>query len=434
MLWAFVFINFLFFPVVTVFASSHVADFVFTTESRTVKPGEISEEIIIQAQDSGGNAVSPNETLDLEFLSSSVSGEFLNSSAESVSTVWNSNWKNRTFYYRDSAMGVYTLRVKAVGRASLRVWEMAQSITISEGGAVSSSSSSTQTNLVLFSSPSPSSGPSQPAPERPNIKAYAGEDRTVVAGALLEFSGSATGLKGEPLINARFFWNFGDGETKEGRAVSHIFMIPGKYVIGLHVSSGEYAASDYLNVDASPNQITISSVLLGESGYAKLVNLTKFEVDIGGWVLEDSSGKSFNVPSRTKIGSKTEIAFANAVTGLLETSSSLDLILRYPNLSLAAEWKSVPKVSEQKIVETESSSKISTASKKEIAMSEKIPTKPPVYKETIMEAEDKVVKPEARKEFAALSASSRVNLFFVVSVVLGLAATVGFLFLKKTII
>lgn len=168
------------------------------------------------------------------------------------------------------------------------------------------------------------------------IKAYAGEDRTVTAGSLVEFQGNALGLKNEPLENARFWWNFGDGETKEGKAISHSFRIPGNYTVGVHVSSGLYAASDYLLVKVVPNQLRIADVVPGETGFIKIANPGKTEIDVGGWILE-SGGKQFVIPWKTKVAAEAEIAFANPITGILPIVSSLVSIL-YPNGTVAVRW------------------------------------------------------------------------------------------------
>ncbi|KKT20794.1 MAG: hypothetical protein UW06_C0054G0001, partial [Parcubacteria group bacterium GW2011_GWE1_43_8] len=61
---------------------AQVSKIVFTTEPQTVKPGEISGTITVQLQDSAGSSYKATETVDVEFLSSSASGEFLSPSSE----------------------------------------------------------------------------------------------------------------------------------------------------------------------------------------------------------------------------------------------------------------------------------------------------------------------------------------------------------------
>lgn len=172
----------------------------------------------------------------------------------------------------------------------------------------------------------------------PAFRAYAGQDRIVGAGSQADFAGSATGIRGEPLENARFLWNFGDGEVKEGRAVSHIFQMPGAYTVGLHISSGIDAASDYLRVSAVPNKITITAVLPGMAGFVHVKNEGDEEIDIGEWILKDGEGKQFALPTRTKIAPQSEIAFVNTVTDILKTGNTAAVALYYPNGVLAFHW------------------------------------------------------------------------------------------------
>lgn len=154
------------FPGVGVWASSHIAKFVFITEPQSIRAGELSQELTVQAQDAAGNPVEAGETLDLEFTSSSASGEFLNSSGNPVSTVMNKNWKSRNFYYRDSVAGEHTLRVKVTSKS----WEAVQKITISSAEPTPAPPPPQQSAPAPspVSSPAPeeqSSSPSAPVPQ-----------------------------------------------------------------------------------------------------------------------------------------------------------------------------------------------------------------------------------------------------------------------------
>lgn len=186
-----------------------------------------------------------------------------------------------------------------------------------------------------------SSSPRSPAPSYffPELHAYAGEDRTAAAGSLIEFSGQSAGDKKEPLENAHYWWNFGDGDTAEGRVVSHIFAFPGVYAVGLHVTSGIYAVSDYLSVKVVPNQLVISDVTGGENGFFRVRNNGKEEVDIGGWIARDADEKQFIIPWRTKVMAGSEVSLSNRLTGLLLGSHGGALFLSYLNGARALEWK-----------------------------------------------------------------------------------------------
>ena len=114
------------------YAASNIAAFNFITEPQTINPGEFSGSLTIQSQDASGEKVNTAETIDLEFLSASPTGEFLNSSGNPVSAVMSKGTANRTFYYRDSASGVFTLNIKATGRESGQSWTATQNITVGQ--------------------------------------------------------------------------------------------------------------------------------------------------------------------------------------------------------------------------------------------------------------------------------------------------------------
>ena len=113
-------------------ASSHIAKFVFITEPQSIKAGDISEELTIQAQDAAGNKATTTETTYLEFFSTPSGGEFLDASGKTVRNIMNRGTANRTFYYRDSAVGEFTLKVRATGKESLNSWEATQKITVED--------------------------------------------------------------------------------------------------------------------------------------------------------------------------------------------------------------------------------------------------------------------------------------------------------------
>ncbi len=186
------------------------------------------------------------------------------------------------------------------------------------------------TSLSASSSPSPST--LTHAASIKSITAYAGEDVSSMVGIRLELLGHARGINDEPIdSSARFFWNFGDGETQEGRSVAHAYRMPGTYMANVQVSSGEYAASDYIRVQISPNLVGISSVVLGTDGYVRLTNASNIEADISDWKIHDNKAQTFIIPPHTQISRHGDAALPNSVTGLLKEFASLPLTVLYPN-------------------------------------------------------------------------------------------------------
>ncbi|TSD03896.1 MAG: hypothetical protein Greene071436_232 [Parcubacteria group bacterium Greene0714_36] len=319
-------------------------EFVFVSEPQAIRAGETSAEVKIQAQDGAGNEKKTEETIDLIFSSTSSTGEFLNASGNPVSTVMARGTANRTFYYRDASPGTHTLTVSATGRISGQIWTAIQSITIPLSTGAGAPVTPAVSSATATPSPAAASGSVTATPIPPTIEARAGKDQTAVAGATVNFQGTAIGLLGVPIENARFWWNFGDGATAEGHDAAHVFRVPGIYLTGLHVSSGIYAASDYVAVTVIPNKVSISEVVGGDAGFTRLKNGSEMALDIGGWTIEDGQGKSFVLPPHTMIRGKSDVALPHAVTGFIGAPS---LTVRFPDGSVSFSYPSEPVVPEQ---------------------------------------------------------------------------------------
>lgn len=170
-------------------------------------------------------------------------------------------------------------------------------------------------------------------PTEPQVLANAGKDKVAVVGAAVSFSGQAYGLKKEPLADARFIWNFGDGMVGEGQNVTHTYRHPGDYVVIMDVSSGYFSGEDRLLVRAEPSPLSISAITDGKNFFMELYNSSNSDIDISGWLLA-LSDKTFTVPPRTFVAGGKNLAFDNEVTGLPVAAGSQPE-LRYPNGTLA---------------------------------------------------------------------------------------------------
>lgn len=168
----------------------------------------------------------------------------------------------------------------------------------------------------------------------PRLSAKASGPLTVIAAADASFEGAAFGLEKEPLPNARFTWNFGDGASAEGKKVTHRFLIPGEYIVYMDAASGELSTGDRLIVQVIPSPITISAAVPGESGYITLANGAATDIDISSWILEGRSGQ-FIFLRNTYLSSRKEVAFPNAVTKL-NFQREAEIVLLYPNALFAA--------------------------------------------------------------------------------------------------
>ncbi len=162
-----------------------------------------------------------------------------------------------------------------------------------------------------------------------------GPDRDVIAGASVIFEGQALGIKKEPLLNARYVWNFGDGEVAEGKKVSHTYRYPGEHIVILNVASDERSVSDKAVVVVTDSKMSISGILSGEDGYVEILNGSLKEADISWWQISDGV-KTFVIPSRTFVLPSKKIRFANSVTKLAPSEENLTLY--YPSGKVAYQY------------------------------------------------------------------------------------------------
>ena len=307
-----------------VISYAQVSKIVFTTEPQTVKPGEISGTITVQLQDSAGSSYKATETVDVEFLSSSASGEFLSPSSENaVTKTISTGSANKNFRYRDSTKGTFTLTVKATGRTSGEVWNANQIITISDSASASTTTETTTeesstANSTSANQSSSSSGLSSShygavslssLKTLPGFEVSAGRDRLGVAGSPLEFE-VETNL--EYKNNSVFVWNFGDGSEGVGDVVSHTYLYPGEYALMLNVSGPKDKAVSRANVKIiNPN----FAITHASNERVEITNNTKNEASLFGRVLV-AGGKIFAFPKDTIIKSGQKISFGANVTGL----------------------------------------------------------------------------------------------------------------------
>ena len=404
--------------------------FVFVSEPQTIRTGEISGELKIQMQDTAGAEKKTDETVDLSFSSTSSTGVFLNAAGNTASTVMAKGTANRTFFYRDASSGTHILTVQAMGRVSGQSWTMSQRMSVvSDTGADAQSADLSQNSTASSIAPVivSSRGSVTASALPPAIEAYAGRDRAVIAGADTAFEGTAVGLLKEPIQNARFWWNFGDGSTAEGRAVSHIFRVPGTYMTGLHVSSGIYAASDYSVVSVMSNKVAVTEVTGGKAGFVRLRNGSAVAVDIGGWAIEEGGGRQFLLPPHTMVTAGGEIALANAVTML---AGAVPITMHFPDGSPAFSYTAEPSAPEQTVAPVPVLSAIAAV------VSEGAKEKPVPAPKKAEGKESEVVTEEYATAtlpaiYAEPRASSSGQSFLLLAALLSGGASAGFLFLKK---
>jgi len=319
-------------------AISHaqVSKIVFTTEPQVIKPGEISGTITIQLQDSTGSSYQTAETVDVEFLSTSTSGEFLSPNSEStVTKTISMGSANKNFRYRDSMNGTFVMTVKATGRTSGDIWSANQTITISDSASTSATTAATTEETAATSPPSSNQGSSSSGSSSahysaaplsslkilPGFEVNVGRDRLGTVGSPLEFK-VETNI--EYTKNSIFVWNFGDGREGGGEVVSHTYMYPGEYVLMLNVAGPRGKAVSRINIKIVSPELAITNV---SRERIEIANNSKSEVSLFGRALV-TKDKVFAFPRDTIIKAGQKISFGTNVTGL-DTSgqSSVSLVV-----------------------------------------------------------------------------------------------------------
>lgn len=336
-------------------ASAAVVDHVeFTTGEQSIAPSTASGQITIETQDGAGVAVNGNSVC-ISITSSSLTGEFSTNEtswgSEPVRTLaltQSTSQYRRNFYYRDSASGSFTLTAQAGPRPGstctgwdpgTALWSATQTIQVGSSSSQSNQNSGSQQTSTTTSSTNNSSSsaiivPSYVPPPAAEVYADGGDSRTVVVGADAEFRGRAYNRDQELVDNVRFHWNFGDGTTAEGVAVSHHFAYPGTYAVILTIAQHISAASDRILVTAEPAELNFA---VHPDGSIAITNEAGRDIDISRWIIR-SFGRTFIFPDGTEIlegqtlriphtilgfavGPQTELQYPNGVRAELASGS-----------------------------------------------------------------------------------------------------------------
>lgn len=156
--------------------------------------------------------------------------------------------------------------------------------------------------------------------ENPKIRTKITVKDLAFAGLPVDFKDSATGYSGELLGYGKYFWNFGDGdskETKETEKFTHTYFYPGEYSVTLEYFTNEYSqnpdATDKIIIKVVPMEVSISKVGDNQDSFVELANNSEHEIDISKWVLS-ANGKQFIFPRNSVIMTKKMITISGRLT------------------------------------------------------------------------------------------------------------------------
>ncbi|HEY4483133.1 MAG TPA: hypothetical protein VI953_03095 [Candidatus Paceibacterota bacterium] len=293
-------------PTVSGAATASITQIAFTTDTQSVEPGVLSGVITIQTQNASGVCEKPDETVYLEFTSSSASGQFFTTSGGDLDKYISKNTCNRNFTYKDVTTGLFTITVKAVGKN----WQASQQIAVDTGGSTGGSASTTTSSVATGAS------------------GGSGVTETVVRPQLL--GGVKLHVPKQVSVHSpnyywaeteRFeavpdmFWNFGDGVSLSGTGAWHTYEHTGRYILSARAPSAGAQAVARSVVEVTEPRLLIASAEAGMSGFVELSNPSAVDLDIGGYELV-SGRRSFRIPESTFVVGDGSAFINNRVSGL----------------------------------------------------------------------------------------------------------------------
>jgi hypothetical protein len=145
---------------------------------------------------------------------------------------------------------------------------------------------------------------------------------TAYVGAPFAFQGMAFGIYGEQLLGGKYFWNFGDGDSRELNAYStdkftHTYFYPGDYDILFEYYPNYFAdtpdVSTKITVKVIAPTVSISSVGGAGDFFVELSNDTSYDADLSNWILA-SDNKIFKIPKNTILAPQKKIIISSRIT------------------------------------------------------------------------------------------------------------------------
>ena len=190
-------------------------------------------------------------------------------------------------------------------------------VTPSPVNNVSSGSTGTSTGSANTEGPKPKTV------EIPKIKTQIIAKVLGFVDSPISFDAVTLGLNGELLHSGKYFWNFGDGDSKEmqltnsSQKFSHTYFYPGDYTVSLDYYQNYYSntpdASTQIIVKIIGADISISRVGDEKDFFVELSNNTDYTADLSNWFLV-SAEKSFTIPRNTILAAKKKMIISPRIT------------------------------------------------------------------------------------------------------------------------
>jgi len=154
-------------------------------------------------------------------------------------------------------------------------------------------------------------------------------------GIPFSLEGEVFGTKGEAIHSGRYYWNFGDGDSREDMVLDadsfeHTYFYPGDYSVVLEHYPNFFAdvpdATEKLVIKVIVPKVSISSVGDEKDFFVELFNNSNYAVDLSNWFLL-SGQKSFLIPHGTMLEANRKMIIPSQISHFsFEDKNNLKLI------------------------------------------------------------------------------------------------------------
>jgi len=147
-----------------------------------------------------------------------------------------------------------------------------------------------------------------------------------------------------------YFWNFGDGVSKEEaggfQKFTHTYYYPGEYNVSLEYKKNNGSlttdATDEIIIKVVPLTVSISNVGDAKDFFVELTNNADSKIDISKWVLS-SNNKIFTFPKNSTIAGNKFLIVPGRISGFtIEDEKDLKLIMPTGEVVFDYDTKSAP--------------------------------------------------------------------------------------------
>ncbi len=210
------------------------------------------------------------------------------------------------------------------------------------------SAASNQNNIASDSSVPAKASSKSTKNITPAISAEIIYPQNIFVGESIDLESKILSADGQVLGTGKYFWNFGNGETKTfvgDQKFKYQYDYPGEYVVVLSYFENDSSAKPLVStravIKAISPQVSISASRQKDSQgvenlFIDLSNASSDEIDLSSWVLRSGS-KEFTIPDGSVILPLKRIFIKSSLAGFTDQDLS-DLKLYYPGGQLVKNY------------------------------------------------------------------------------------------------